>query len=87
MNKMIRLLIMAFALFVAIPACERLDDGTTGFEPADGILSEYGELVSTSSNGYWATLWFTSDDQTIIGVKVNVSTGQINKNVIVIERR
>lgn len=93
MKKMLQLLIIGFALFVAIAACERLDEGRTNigdptiFEPADGIPVDYGEFVSaTGGTGYVSTLWFIKNDQTIIGVKVNVSTGQIDKNVIVLER-
>jgi len=93
MKKKLRLLIIGFALFVAIAACERLDEGVTNrdqpieFESADGIPLEYGEFVSvTSIGGYAATLWFIKSDQTIVGVQVNVATGQISKTFVAIER-
>ncbi len=84
----------AIMLGLLIASCEKIEPQVTPDESIDfsarmdGIPLQYGKLVSaTSAVPYVDTLWFEQADQTIIGVRVNVSRGTVSKEVIRIERK
>ena len=67
-----------------VPAGEPIDFSST----MDDIPLRYGKLVSvTSTAPYVNILWFEQADQTIVGVRVNVSRGTVSKEVIRYERK
>ncbi len=53
----------------------------------DNIPLQYGRLVSATSLGnHMHILWFEQADQTIIGVRINVSRSTISEDVLRVER-
>ena len=92
-KKTIKLLPVLF-LGLLIASCEKIEPQVIQGESIDfsatmdGIPLQYGRLVSaTSAVPYVNTLWFEQADQTIVGVRVNVSRGTISEEVIRIERK
>ena len=84
----------ALMLGLLIASCEKIDPQILAGEGADfnssmeAIPAQYGRLVSaTSHSKYVKTLWFEQADQTIVGIRVNSSTGTISSKVIRFERR
>ena len=66
-----------------VPVGEPIDFSVT----MDDIPLQYGRLVSVTSDAPLVDiLWFEQADQTIVGVRVNVSRGTVSKEVIRIER-
>ena len=76
-----------------ITSCEKIEPQVAPGEPIefdvtmDNIPLQYGRLVSaTTDTPYTSILWFEQADQTIIGVRVNVSRNIASKVVIRFER-
>ncbi len=94
---MIKKTITMFAtlmLGLMIASCEKIEQqGIPGeaidfTASMDNIPLQYGRLVSaTLDQRYGNILWFEQADQTIIGVRVNVSRGTISEEVIRVPRR
>ena len=84
----------ALMLGLMIASCEKIEPQVISVEPdvfsvsMDDIPLQYGRLVSaTSVTQYINVLWFEQADQTIVGVRINVSRSIISKEVIRIERK
>ena len=91
-KKTIKMLPVLF-LGLLIASCEKIEpQGIPGeaidfSSTMDSIPLQYGRLVSaTSAELYVHVLWFEQADQTIVGVRINVSRGTISKEVVRIER-
>ena len=91
-KKTIKMLPVLF-LGLLIPSCEKIEPQVIPGEAIDfgdamdSIPLQYGRLVSaTSAQPYVHVLWFEQADQTIVGVRINVSRGVISKEVVRIER-
>ena len=92
MKKAVQML-PALMLGLLIASCEKIEPQVISGESidfsasTDSIPLQYGRLVSaTSAEPYINVLWFEQADQTIIGVRINVSRGTISKEVVRIER-
>ena len=84
--------VLIFGLMIA--SCEKIETQVISVEPdvfslsMDDIPLQYGRLVSASPVGqYISILWFEQADQTIVGVRINVSRNIISNDVIRIERK
>ncbi len=84
----------ALMLGLMIASCEKIEPQVISDEPdvyrlsMDDIPLQYGRMVSATSVGqYINVLWFEQADQTIVGVRINVSRSIISKEVIRIERK
>ncbi len=84
----------ALMLGLLIASCEKIETPVgTGEDidftvKMDDIPLQYGRLVTATSNGLFvSTLWFEQSDQTIVGVRIDVSHGTISREVIRIERK
>ena len=84
----------ALMLGLMIASCEKIEPQVISVEPdvfrfsMDDIPLQYGRLVSATSVGqYINVLWFEQADQTIVGVRINVSRSIISNEVIRIERK
>ena len=54
----------------------------------DAIPLAYGKLVAiTSSRMFLAELWFQKPDKTVVLVRVNWKTGNIDSNILTIPRK
>ena len=94
---MIKKAITMFAtlmLGLMIASCEKVERQVSPGEALDyaatmdNIPLQYGRLVSaTSGVGFSNTLWFEQADQTIVGVRVNISRGTISEEVLRFERK
>ena len=91
-KKTIKMLPVLF-LGLLIASCEKIEPQVISGESIDFSVStdsiplQYGRLVSaTSAEPYINVLWFEQADQTIVGVRINVSRGTISKEVVRIER-
>ena len=76
-----------------LAGCERIVSPTVIGEPinyqdvTEDIPVSYGRFVAaTQSQNMLATLWFEQDDRTIVGVRVNVSTGRSSREIIQLRR-
>ena len=76
-----------------LTGCERIVSPTVIGEPinfddvTEDIPVSYGRFVAaTRSQNMMDTLWFEQDDRTIVGVRVNVSTGRPSREVIQLRR-
>lgn len=94
MIKITAKLMSILMLGLLITSCEKIETTTIPGDTVDfsakmdGIPLDYGRLVSvTSAAPFIQTLWFEQADQTIVGVRVNVSRSTISKEVIQIERK
>jgi hypothetical protein len=98
MSKTSWIALFVLPLCLGLCACQKLDQpapvaGTFQHEQieiADAIPLEYGRFVGAttdSSNPYWAILWFAKPDETIVAVRVNVSRGQMMRDVLTIPRK
>lgn len=99
MHKRIVLLLALVALSVVAASCRPLpakvsfargELQTEEVAFTDAIPLDYGTLVgvvSLQDNAYTTGLWFQKADKTIVLVKVNVSLGKIEKNVLLLPRR
>jgi hypothetical protein len=81
-------------LGLVIASCEKIEPQVIAGEPIDFSLTmddiplQYGRLVpATSVRPLRNILWFEQADQTIVGVRINVSRGTVSKEVIRIERK
>ncbi len=88
--KMLPVLILG----LLIASCEKIErrviqgEGIDFTASMDNIPLQYGRLVSATSLGQNTNiLWFEQADQTIVGVRINVPTGTVSKEVIRIERK
>ena len=94
MIKKFTIMFPALMLGLMMASCERIDPQVVpAGEPIDfsatmdDIPLQYGRLVSVTSDApFLDILWFEQADQTIVGVRVNVSRGTVSKEVIRIER-
>ncbi len=84
----------ALILGLLIASCEKIEQQVIPGESIDftatmdDIPLQYGRFVSATMSGPHAnTLWFEQADQTIVGVRINVSKGTISKEVIKLERK
>ena len=94
---MIKKIITIFAtlmLGLMIASCEKIEQQVIPGEAIDFTASmdniplQYGRLVSaTSGQMHVSILWFEQADQTIVGVRINVSRGVISEEVIRVERK
>jgi hypothetical protein len=91
-KKTIKMLPVLF-LGLLIASCEKIEpqvipgEGIDFSAKMESIPLQYGRLVSaTSVSQQINILWFEQADQTIIGVRINVSRGMVSKEVIRIER-
>ena len=94
---MIKKAITMFAtlmLGLMIASCEKIEQQVIQGESVDfsasmdNIPLQYGRLVSaTSLDQHTNILWFEQADQTIVGVRINVSRGKISEEVIRVPRR
>ncbi len=95
-----RILCLVLTIVVgAIAGCQKIEApmGPPGGAPLDfsgatkSIPLEHGRLIGVTQlanpNRPLAVLWFERPDQTITGVRVNVSTGVIFSTVIVLPRK
>ena len=98
MGKRIVSPLVLAALSIGIASCQKLESpkprgGGLPFEFSqmrDAIPAEYGSVVSVTTlatDPYVATLWFAKPDKSIVGVRVNTSTGEILARVLVVPRR
>ena len=76
-----------------LTGCERIVSPPEMGEPIDfhyvteDIPVSYGRFVAAIRHTEtMATLWFEQDDRTIVGVRVNVSTGRPSREVIQLRR-
>ena len=76
-----------------LTGCERIVSPTVigeriNFQDVtEDIPASYGRFVAaTPSPKMMATLWFEQDDRTIVGVRVNVSTGRSSREIIQLRR-
>lgn len=97
MKKLNQALALTLAV-VGIVACQKIEappSQTGGGTPldftavTDAIPLDQGRFVSVTQldNSQVAVLWFERPDQTITGVRVNVSTGVIWNTTITVPRR
>ena len=83
------------ALSIGMSACKKLEqparERMLPFEEArmlDAIPLAYGKLVAiTSSRMFLAELWFEKSDKTVVLVRVNWKTGNIDRNILTIPRK
>jgi len=94
MIKKIIILFPAFILGLTLASCEKIERQVVPGESIDSsttmddIPLQYGRLVSVTSDVPFVNiLWFEQADQTIVGVRVNMSRGTVSKEVIRIERK
>jgi hypothetical protein len=80
---------------VALSGCERLEEQGEQQPPlsfretAAAVPLAYGRLVAVTPVGRHANtveVWYEAEDQTLRGVRVNVSTGAISKRALVVPR-
>ncbi len=94
MNKKSIILFPALMLGLMLASCEKIETQVLPGESIDfsttmaNIPLQYGRLVSATWAGpYSNVLWFEQADQTIVGVRIQVSRGTVSKEVITIERK
>ena len=95
MIKKTIILFPALMLGLMIASCEKIEPQVIQGESidftatTDDIPLQYGRFVSSTwaVGPYRNILWFEQADQTIVGVRINVSRGTISKEVIKIERK
>ncbi len=88
---MIKKTITIFAtlmLGLMIASCEKIERQQVITTSMDNIPLQYGRLLSaTSLDQHRHILWFEQADQTIVGVRINVSRSRISEEVIRVERK
>lgn len=92
-NKTIKMF-FTLTLALLIASCEKIESPVVLGEQIDFTFTEdqiplqYGRLVNVTPVGtHFNFLWFEQADQTIIGVKVNWTTGTVSEQIIRIERK
>ena len=86
MNSTAKILSASVVSALLIASCTKIDESPGGWVAASGgIPAEYGRLVSVTpvnERRFQAVLWFEQADQTVVGVRVNVSRGEVGPLVI-----
>ena len=70
-----------------VASCSKIDEsaGSSWADGSEGIPAEYGRFVAVTpvpDRNFEAVLWFEKSDQTIVGARINVSSGEIGPLVL-----